>query len=580
MKEITLKEPSQEERNSELGMAKPDRQNKCGMNYPAIREANIAENRRERLRLGLLEVKEPQRAVVKRKRLPSLAPTLKSSRAKEMLNAHVDEDWEVEHCGKRRKMGAKKPRKSPRVPTSVDYGLMDANMDEEIHCIGCEQWVVPPCLACGDCGMKFVHPDMLNLKVVLSKVEGAGQGLINNGDTIVRGTMVGPYTGKFVSIDDYKQEEKKGRVSGYAWLLYDSATMEKPSGYVDPGSAPDPALNKLAKANHPSKKQELSFVGCQYKGNIYYRAIKDVLRHQELFVDYGPEYAAELGINPSTFDTYTRPENHKTDAIPCSFCNTPFSEQQFLDIHLKSCRMKRDSRTPLDVDNKQELAGGKFPCSSCNKPFSSKSGMLQHYRQAHLSRKFPCIDPSCCKVFGYKHAMQLHYKTIHLGQKPFKCNTCGQPFQTNGNLKRHVDEVHLGKRPFICGGCGATFAQETDLEGHVAAMHSTAPPRYACTHPGCSATLATTQGLKLHMMDHTGERPFPCPYESCNLRFKCQRDVNYHMKTAKKHAGHRMASKIIDKYLLPFTCQAEGCVNRYESKVERDRHMEKLHPNI
>ena len=42
------------------------------------------------------------------------------------------------------------------------------------------------------------------------------------------------------------------------------------------------------------------------------RAIKDILPDQEVFVDYGPEYAAELGIDPSTFDTYTRPENHKT----------------------------------------------------------------------------------------------------------------------------------------------------------------------------------------------------------------------------------------------------------------------------
>ena len=63
------------------------------------------------------------------------------------------------------------------------------------------------------------------------------------------------------------------------------------------------------------------------------------------------------------------------------------------------------------------------------------------------------------------------------------------------------------------------------------------------------------KNLKSHMMDHTGERPFPCPYESCEERFKSQSDVNQHIKKAKKHEGHRRASKIIDKYLLPFTCQ-------------------------
>ena len=252
------------------------------MDYLAIREANIAENRAEMVKCGLFEEKKPKQAAVKRKKVPTPAPTRRSSRVKELPKVNYDdEDWEVEHFGKRRRLGVKNEqvdkvveetkRKSPRELMSVDYGMMDANMDEEIFCHGCEQWVVPPCAGCGDCSMQFVHPDKLNLEVVRSKVGGAGQGLVNSGATIVKGTLVGPYTGKFVNFDNYKQEEKKGQESGYAWLLYDSETMEKPSGYIDPGSAPDPALNKLAKANHPSKKHELGFVGCQYKGNIYYR---------------------------------------------------------------------------------------------------------------------------------------------------------------------------------------------------------------------------------------------------------------------------------------------------------------------
>merc|ERR1719209_2561278 len=149
-----MEEITHQERTSGSELAKPNGQNnKCSMDYLAIREANIAENRRERLRLGLLEEKKPKQAVVKRKKLPTLTPTRRSSRVKELPKVNYDdEDWEVEHCGKRRKMGAKieklveevPMRKSPRELTSVDYGLMDANMDEEIYCNGCEQWVVPP----------------------------------------------------------------------------------------------------------------------------------------------------------------------------------------------------------------------------------------------------------------------------------------------------------------------------------------------------------------------------------------------------------------------------------------------------
>merc|ERR1719193_1541243 len=328
------------------------------------------------IELGLLEEKKPKQAGVKRKKQPPPAPTRRSSRVKELPKVNYDdEDWEVEHFGKRRKVSTKTdreakvedvaPRKSPRELATIDYGLMDSNMDEEIFCYGCEQWVVPPCASCGDCGMQFVNPNQLNLEVVTSKIRAAGQGLINRGATIVQGTLIGPYAGKFVSFNQYKQEEKKGQESGYAWLLYDSETLDKPYGYIDPGSAPDSVSNKLAKANHPAKKNDQCLVGCQYQGKIYYRAIKDILQHQEVLVDYGPEYAVELGIDQSTYDTYTRPENHKTVAIPCSSCGTTFSSQHFFDDHKPRCGKKRTS--PAD--------------------------------SVKISKNVPCDEESCDKMF-------------------------------------------------------------------------------------------------------------------------------------------------------------------------------------
>ena len=245
------------------------------------------------------------------------------------------------------------------------------------------------------------------------------------------------------------------------------------------------------------------------------RAIKDILPDQEVFVDYGPEYAAELGIDPSTFDTYTRPENHKTVAIPCPSCDTPFSAQHFLDSHLKSCRKKKVPMTHDDVGNKQAPLTGKILCqsSTCGKSYFHQSSMMKHYREAHLGVKFTCTDPSCSKIFGDLRNMRRHYKTVHLEQKPYKCITCGQLFQYDFVLKKHVDAVHLGKRRFICGDCGATFGEAASLKRHITSKHSAAAPRFVCTHPGCESSFTCPSYLKLHMMDHTGERPFPCPYE-------------------------------------------------------------------
>merc|ERR1719370_926717 len=116
------------------------------------------------IELGLLEEKKSKQVGVKRKKQPPPVPTRRSSRVTDLPKVNYeDEDWEVEHFGKRRKVSAKIDReakvadmalrKSPRELSTIDYGLMDSNMDEEIFCYGCEQLVVPPCVACGECGI-------------------------------------------------------------------------------------------------------------------------------------------------------------------------------------------------------------------------------------------------------------------------------------------------------------------------------------------------------------------------------------------------------------------------------------------
>merc|ERR1719474_170978 len=135
--DITLHQPSQEERILDV------RPTKSAMEL--LIERNRAENPAKMIELGLLEEKKPKQAGVKRKKQTPPAPTRRSSRVKELPKVNYDdEDWEVEHFGKRRKVGAKTDReakvedvalrKSPRERATIDYGMMDSNMDEEIYC--------------------------------------------------------------------------------------------------------------------------------------------------------------------------------------------------------------------------------------------------------------------------------------------------------------------------------------------------------------------------------------------------------------------------------------------------------------
>ena len=188
--------------------------------------------------------------------------------------------------------------------------------------------------------------------------------------------------------------------------------------------------------------------------------------------------------------------------------------------------------------------------------------MRRHLRAVHLGQVFACNYVECMKSYTQKSHLVQHVKTVRLGERAFKCQTCGLSFSQLTHLNSHNDAVHLGKRPFVCEekDCGATFAEAGHLRSHIRSKHTEAP-RLSCTHPGCSATFKQAVSLKYHLMDHTGERPFPCPYESCGERFKAQWQVNTHIKKAKKHEGHRKASKLIDKYLLPFTCQVHTCLD-------------------
>ena len=77
---------------------------------------------------------------------------------------------------------------------------------------------------------------------------------------------------------------------------------EKHNRFVDAGDVT--ISNWMRFVNCARNEEEQNLLAFQYKGEIFYRTIKDVSVGTELFVWYGDEYGKELGIEAATSPQY------------------------------------------------------------------------------------------------------------------------------------------------------------------------------------------------------------------------------------------------------------------------------------
>ncbi|XP_060572639.1 PR domain zinc finger protein 12-like [Ruditapes philippinarum] len=214
---------------------------------------------------------------------------------------------------------------------------------------------------------------------------------------------MGPYPGHVVS----KLDEMK---SVHAWEIYSHSGCL--IGYMDGGQSPGNWLSHVQCAR-TEREQNLEVV--QIGTKIFYRAVQEIERGQELLVWYGGTYTLYMGI-PSSY----KKESHTKEKLSLTTKKKASKKQEHLQ-----------NEVPKSINF---LLPGKWHCVLCQRGFNSRSNLRSHMR-------------------------------IHTLEKPFSCKYCSRKFSQSSTLRNHI-RLHTGEKPYRCIKCNSCYSQLAGLRAH------------------------------------------------------------------------------------------------------------------
>jgi len=347
--------------------------------------------------------------------------------------------------------------------------------------------------------------------------------------------------------------------------------------------------------------QGQNLVGFQLAGQIYYRAMQNIPPGRELLVFYGRSYATGLGIDVKKYERFSGEEDQTEEAVVCEFCHIGMGSEELVKEH--GCRKKKDaemkrmgetgerkwvcnvcgkgfiSKSNRDQHGVVHSKVKAFMCSveGCNKAFTQFANLNKHKKAAHEGVYYECEE--CGRRFGEKGNMRKHFQSVHLKQKNFKCPTCGIKFAQKVVLVRHIKTVHDQVKSFECEHCGKYFGLAHERKNHIEALHLGL--RYSCTwRGGCGYTTGWKQQLPYHVRRvHTKEWSWECQLceDQKGIWWGCIHPGEMEKHKAKNHPVEWEEEQEVFRKNHPHVCKVKKCGKRFATKVEVDRHFQKLH---